>query len=80
MPFTSHRSRAGFVRDNLAHFPELLKQLNPHLPSLNLNGVVTDGAKLGKKHLPPGQGDLVLSLPKAVDGLDWLSPQLAGKP
>lgn len=93
--------------DHLARFPELLKKMMPHLLALNLNGMVTDGEKLGKKILPLGSGDLDAKLLKVIadsgykgpigilghtqddaeerlrdnlDGLDWLSPQLAGKP
>jgi len=79
----------------------------PHLLALNVNGMVKDGEKLGKKILPLGSGDLDLKLLKIIaesgykgpigilghtnddaeerlrdnlDGLDWLLPQLAGKP
>ena len=93
--------------DHLGRFPDLLKKMLPHLLALNLNGMVKDGEKLGKKILPLGQGDLDLDLLKTIrdsgyagpigilghtqddaeerlkdnlDGLDWLLPQLAGKP
>ena len=81
--------------------------MQPHLYALNLNGMVKDGEKKGKKILVLGQGDLDLNLLKAIaasgytgpigilghtsddaeqrlqdnlDGLDWLLPQLNGKP
>ncbi len=93
--------------DHLDRFSELLKKMMPYLLALNLNGMVKDGEKLGKKLLPLGQGELDLKLLKAIvesgyvgpigilghtqddaearlrdnlDGLDWLIPQLAGKP
>ncbi len=93
--------------DHLDRFPDLLKKMKPHLWALNLNGMVKDGDKLGKKILPLGQGDRDLDLLKTIsasgyrgpigilghtqddaekrlrdnlDGLDWLVPQLAGKP
>ncbi len=93
--------------DHIDRFPELLKKMQPHLYALNLNGMVKEGDKLGKKILVLGQGDLDLSLLKTIaesgytgpigiightsddaekrlqdnlDGLDWLLPQLEGKP
>lgn len=93
--------------DHLDRFPELLKRMSPHLLALNLNGMVKDGEKAGRKILPLGAGDLDVKLLKAIadsgykgpvgilghtnddaedrlrdnlDGLDWLRPQLAGKP
>lgn len=92
---------------HLDRFPEHLKAMTPHLLCLNLNGMVKDGDKAGKKILSLGQGDLDLGLLRAVrasgyrgpvgiighaqddaeerlrdnlDGLDWLVPQLNGKP
>jgi sugar phosphate isomerase/epimerase len=93
--------------DHIERFAELLKAMKPHLVALNLNGMMKDGEKLGKKILPLGAGELDLKLLKAIvesgyagpvgilghtqddaeerlrdnlDGLDWLRPQLAGKP
>ncbi|HSQ55911.1 MAG TPA: TIM barrel protein [Gemmata sp.] len=93
--------------DHLDRFSALLKKMMPHLLALNLNGMVQDGERLGKKILPLGAGDLDLKLLKVIansgykgpigilghtqddaeerlrdnlDGLDWLLPQLAGKP
>jgi sugar phosphate isomerase/epimerase len=93
--------------DHLARFPALLTAMRPHLLALNLNGMVKDGDKTGKKILPLGQGTLDLFLLETIrdsgyrgpigilghtqddaeqrlqdnlDGLDWLIPQLSGKP
>jgi sugar phosphate isomerase/epimerase len=93
--------------DQLDRFPALLAAMKPHLLAVNLNGMVRDGEKLGKKLLPLGQGDLDLALLKSIrdsgyrgpigilghttddaedrlrdnlDGLDWLIPQLEGRP
>ncbi len=52
--------------DHLDRFPDLLKKMKPHLWTLNLNGMVRNGDKLGKKILPLGQGDLDLGLLKAI--------------
>ena len=93
--------------DHLDRFPALLATMKPYLLALNLNGMVKDGEKSGKKILPLGQGDQDLSLLRTIrdsgyrgpigiightqddaeerlqdnlDGLDWLIPQLDGKP
>ncbi len=93
--------------DHLDRFPALLQTMKPHLLALNLNGMVKDGEKTGKKILPLGQGDCDLRLLATIrdsgyrgpigiightqddaeerlqdnlDGLDWLLPQLDGKP
>ncbi len=93
--------------DHLDRFESLLKTMKPHLYALNVNGMVKDGDKVGKKILPLGQGSEDLRLLKIIkasgyggpigiightmddveerlsdnlDGLDWLAPQLDGKP
>ncbi|WP_435018031.1 TIM barrel protein [Tundrisphaera sp. TA3] len=93
--------------DHLDRFPSILRKLQPHLYAINLNGMVRDGEKLGRKILPLGQGDQDLALLRAIresgyrgpigilghtqddaearlrdnlDGLDWLTPQLEGRP
>jgi sugar phosphate isomerase/epimerase len=52
--------------DHLARFPELLKQMQSRLLALNLNGMVENGERSGKKILPLGQGDLDLALLKTI--------------
>jgi sugar phosphate isomerase/epimerase len=93
--------------DHLDRFPALLAAMKPYLLAINLNGMVKDGEKSGKKILPLGQGDQDLSLLRTIrdsgyrgpigiightqddaeerlqdnlEGLDWLIPQLGGKP
>lgn len=51
---------------HLDRFPDLLKKMKPHLLALNLNGMVKDGDRVGKKILPLGQGDRDLDILKAV--------------
>lgn len=51
---------------HLARFPELLKKMIPHLVALNLNGMVRDGERDGRKILPLGAGDLDLELLKVI--------------
>lgn len=92
---------------HLDRFPAVLAKMKPHLLALNLNGMVKDGESTDRKILPIGQGDLDLSLLKAIrdsgyagpigilnhteedaerrlldnlEGLEWLVPQLDGKP
>lgn len=60
--------------DHLDRFAELLKKMKPHLLALNLNGMVRDGDKSGKKILPIGQGDLDLSLLKIIRDSGWRGP------
>ncbi|MBI1785598.1 TIM barrel protein [Candidatus Sumerlaeota bacterium] len=60
--------------DHLDRFPELLKKMLPHLYCLNLNGMVRDGEKLGKKILPLGQGDLDLELLRTIRGSGYTGP------
>jgi sugar phosphate isomerase/epimerase len=52
--------------DQIDRFPDLLKKMKPYLFCLNLNGMVKDGDKHGKKILPLGQGDLDVILLKAI--------------
>ena len=60
--------------DHLDRFPELFKKMLPHLLALNLNGMVKDGEKLGKKILPLGQGDLDLKLLKIIAESGYKGP------
>ena len=93
--------------DHLDRFPALLQKMKPHLYVLNINGMARDGERSGRKILPLAEGDLDLSLLKAIResgwhgpvgilnhtdedaearlrdnlvGLDWLVPQLDGRP
>jgi sugar phosphate isomerase/epimerase len=43
--------------EHLDRLPSLLKKMQPHLLALNLNGMVKNGDKTGKKILPLGAGD-----------------------
>jgi sugar phosphate isomerase/epimerase len=60
--------------DHLDRFPELLKKMLPYLHAVNLNGMVRDGDKTGKKILPLGQGDLDLQLLKAIRDSGYRGP------
>lgn len=60
--------------DQLDRFPELLKKMQPYLLALNLNGMVKDGERTGKKILPLGAGDLDLSLLKTIRASGFAGP------
>jgi sugar phosphate isomerase/epimerase len=59
---------------HLDRFAELLAKMKPHLLALNLNGMVHDGDKLGKKILPLGQGDLDLKILRIICASGWRGP------
>ncbi|MEN9778250.1 MAG: hypothetical protein RJB04_2005 [Verrucomicrobiota bacterium] len=59
---------------HLADFERLFKTLKPHLLALNLNGMVRDGDKAGKKIIPLGTGDEELRLMKIVQTSGWRGP------
>lgn len=59
---------------HLARFPELMQQMLPHLLALNLNGMVRDGDKVGKKILVLGQGDLDLELLRTIRDSGYRGP------
>jgi sugar phosphate isomerase/epimerase len=52
--------------DHLDRFRALLATMKPHLLALNLNGMVKDGDKVGKKILPLGQGDRDLDVLRTI--------------
>ena len=45
------------AHDQLDRLPAVLAMLKPHLLVVNINGMQTDGERLGKKILPIGHGD-----------------------
>ena len=59
---------------HLADFERHFKTLKPHLLALNLNGMVRDGDKAGKKIIPLGTGDEELRLMKIVQASGWRGP------
>lgn len=59
---------------HLARFPELLRKMQPHLLAFNLNGMVVDGDRVGKKILTLGEGDQDLGLLKTLRASGWRGP------
>ena len=60
--------------EHLDRLPTLLAQMKPHLLAFNLNGMVRDGEKAGKKILPVGQGDLDVKLLRMLRDSGWRGP------
>lgn len=60
--------------EQMARFPELLKQMQPHLLALNINGMVKDGPKVGKMILPVGDGTEEAAMLKLVRESGWQGP------
>lgn len=52
--------------DHVARFPAILTLLQPYLVCINLNGMTSNGDKVGKKILPLGQGELDLQLLREI--------------
>ena len=59
---------------HLTDFERHFKTLKPYLLALNLNGMVRDGDKAGKKIIPLGTGDEELRLMKIVQASGWRGP------
>jgi sugar phosphate isomerase/epimerase len=60
--------------EHLDRFPAMLETMKPYLLALNLNGMVKDGEKLGKKILIIGQGDLDGPLFTTIRESGWNGP------
>lgn len=59
---------------HLDDFAEQLRIMQPHLIALNLNGMVRDGDKVGKKIIPLGTGDEELRLMRILNASGWRGP------
>jgi sugar phosphate isomerase/epimerase len=60
--------------DHLDRFAELWRQMQPHLLAVNLNGMVRDGDKLGKKIIPLGSGTEELGMLRVIRESGWRGP------
>jgi sugar phosphate isomerase/epimerase len=56
---------------HITRFPKLLQRMQPYLLCVNLNGMVKEGDKLGKKILHLGEGDQELAMLKAIRESGW---------
>lgn len=59
---------------HIDQFPSLLQQMKPHLIALNLNGMVWEGDKVGRKIIPLGTGDEELAMLQALRDSGWTGP------
>jgi sugar phosphate isomerase/epimerase len=62
------------AHDQLDHFKENLELMKPYLLAININGMVKDGDKNGKKILPIGQGTRDLETLKLIKESGWHGP------
>jgi hypothetical protein len=60
--------------EHVGRFAELLGKMKPYLLALNLNGMVKNGEKVGKKIVPIGQGELDLQLLKTICDSGYSGP------
>jgi sugar phosphate isomerase/epimerase len=72
-----HTPNVGIVynfhhgHDHIERFPEVLAKMKPHLYCINVNGMVKDGERAGKKILTIGEGDRELAMLKQVQESGW---------
>jgi sugar phosphate isomerase/epimerase len=60
--------------EQVERFGELLRLMKPHLLCLNLNGMIRDGERLGKKIVVLGQGELDPKLLRIIQESGWRGP------
>lgn len=60
--------------EHIDRFAEIFRVMQPHLMAVNLNGMVRDGDKTGKKILALGQGDQELAMMKVIRSSGWRGP------
>lgn len=74
-----HRN-AGIVynfhhgHDHIDRFPQLMRIMSPRLLAVNLNGMVRDGDRHGRKILPLGGGDAELAMLQTLLASGWSGP------
>jgi sugar phosphate isomerase/epimerase len=59
------------AHDQLDRFPEILPKIQPYLYCININGMLKDGERRGKKILTVGDGDRELAMLKLVQQSGW---------
>ncbi len=62
------------AHDQIDRFPALLAAMKPHLLAINLNGMVRNGDRTGKKIIPIGSGDEELAMIQALQDSGWRGP------
>jgi hypothetical protein len=59
---------------HIERFAELFQVMRPHLMAINLNGMIKDGDKHGKKILTIGAGDCELKMLQVIRDSGWHGP------
>ena len=62
------------AHDQLDRLPAVLAMLKPHLMVVNINGMQTDGERMGRKILPIGMGDRDLEVLSAISQSGYEGP------
>ena len=60
--------------EHIGAFPELFSVMQPHLLAINLNGMVEEGDKHGKKILALGEGNRELKMLRVIQRSGWRGP------
>ncbi len=60
--------------DQLPRFGSLVQKMKPKLLAVNLNGMIKDGEKAGKKILPLGAGDQDIEMLRVLQASGWRGP------
>lgn len=60
--------------EHIERFAEVFSVMKPHLIAINLNGMIKDGDKQGKKILALGAGDKELTMLKTIRESGWHGP------
>jgi sugar phosphate isomerase/epimerase len=60
--------------EHVTRFTELFRAMQPYLTCVNINGMVRDAERAGKKILTLGKGDEELSMLRAVRDSGWRGP------
>lgn len=59
---------------HIDRFPAIFRQMQPYLLAVNVNGMVKDGDRAGKKILTIGQGDQELAMLRVIRQSGWRGP------
>ena len=60
--------------DQIDRFPQILAKIKPYLYCININGMLKDGERTGKKILPIGEGDQELAMLQQIKASGWKGP------
>jgi hypothetical protein len=60
--------------DHIERFPGLFRRMQPYLLCVNLNGMVKDGERQGRKILHLGEGDQELGMLRVIRDSGWFGP------